>query len=78
VGEAVDTGLFVTVASAAGVFPWQVFLSLTVTNYIFKCAIEAIMTPVTYRIVRSLKRAENVDWYDRDTNFNPFALRAKG
>jgi hypothetical protein len=36
------------------------------------------MTPVTYRIVRSLKRAENVDWYDRDTNFNPFALRAKG
>jgi uncharacterized integral membrane protein (TIGR00697 family) len=78
VGEAVDTGLFVTVASAAGVFPWQIFLSLTVTNYIFKCAIEAIMTPVTYRIVRSLKRAENVDWYDRDTNFNPFALRAKG
>jgi hypothetical protein len=33
------------------------------------------MTPVTYRVVRALKRAEQVDWYDRGTNFNPFALR---
>jgi hypothetical protein len=46
-----------------------------VTNYLFKCAIEAAMTPVTYKVVAALKRAENEDFYDRETNFNPFAMK---
>jgi hypothetical protein len=33
-----------------------------------------VMTPATYRLVRSLKNAEQEDWYDRGTNFNPFAI----
>jgi uncharacterized integral membrane protein (TIGR00697 family) len=74
VGEAVDSALFITIASLTGVFPWSLFLTLVVTNYIFKVAIEAVMTPATYRVVRSLKNAEGEDWYDRGTNFNPFAL----
>lgn len=73
-GELVDTVMFVVVASLLGVFPWSLFLTLTVTNYLFKCAVEALMTPVTYLVVGSLKRAENEDYYDRDTNFNPFAV----
>ena len=28
------------------------------------------------KIVGALKRAENEDYYDRDTDFNPFTLRA--
>jgi uncharacterized integral membrane protein (TIGR00697 family) len=71
-GELVDTVMFVIVASAFGVFPWSLFLTLTVTNYLFKCGVEALMTPVTYSIVTALKRAESEDYYDRDTNFNPF------
>lgn len=78
VGEAVDTAVFITVASLTGVFPWTLFVTLLVTNYIFKVAIEAAMTPLTYRVVRFLKGAEGVDWYDRGTNFNPFALRRPG
>ncbi|HET9591276.1 MAG TPA: queuosine precursor transporter, partial [Anaerolineales bacterium] len=74
VGQLVDTVVFVVVASAFGVFPWSLFISLTVTNYLFKCAVEALMTPVTYAVVNSLKRAENEDYYDRGTNFNPFAV----
>jgi hypothetical protein len=31
---------------------------------------------VTYRIVGFLKRAENEDYYDRDTDFTPFSLSA--
>jgi hypothetical protein len=31
------------------------------------------MTPVTYLVVAFLKRAENEDYYDKDTNFNPFS-----
>ncbi|MEP0804125.1 MAG: queuosine precursor transporter [Chloroflexota bacterium] len=73
VGEFVDTFMFVAVASAFGVFPWSLFLALTVTNYLFKCAVEALMTPVTYGVVGFLKKAENEDYFDRGTNFNPFA-----
>src|SRR5690349_6488455 len=73
VGEFVDTVMFVAVASAFGVFPWSLFLTLTVTNYFFKCSVEALMTPVTYVLVNTLKKAENEDYYDRATNFNPFA-----
>ena len=74
VGEMVDTVMFVVVASAFGVFPWSLFLTLTLTNYLFKVAVEVLMTPVTYLIVRALKRAEGEDYYDRDTNFNPFVM----
>jgi uncharacterized integral membrane protein (TIGR00697 family) len=72
-GELVDTVMFVAVASAFGVFPWSLFLALTVTNYLFKCSVEALMTPVTYWIVGALKKVENEDYFDRETNFNPFA-----
>jgi len=73
VGELVDTAMFVVVASLFGVFPWTAFVSLTVTNYLFKCAVEALMTPVTYILVNNLKRVEHEDYYDRETKFNPFA-----
>ena len=58
VGELVDTVMFVVVASVFGVFPWSLFLALTVTNYLFKCGVEALMTPVTYGVVGFLKKAE--------------------
>jgi queuosine precursor transporter len=73
-GQLVDTVVFVVVASAFGVFPWSLFLILTLTNYIFKCAVEALMTPVTYVVVGALKRTEGEDYYDRNTNFNPFTV----
>lgn len=72
-GQLVDTVMFVVVASAFGVFPWSLFLALTVSNYVFKCGVEALMTPITYLVVSRLKRVENEDYFDRDTNFNPFA-----
>jgi uncharacterized integral membrane protein (TIGR00697 family) len=74
VGELVDSAMFVLVASAFGIFPWAAFLSITLTNYLFKCTVEALMTPVTYVVVNFLKRAENEDVYDRETKFNPFAV----
>jgi queuosine precursor transporter len=73
-GQLVDTLMFVVVASAFGVFPWSLFLTLTLTNYLFKCGVEVSMTPVTYITVNALKRVEGEDYYDRDTNFNPFGV----
>ena len=74
VGELVDSAVFVTVACLFGVFPWSLFASLTLTNYLFKCAVEVLMTPATYLAVNHLKRVENEDYFDRGTNFNPFVL----
>ena len=75
-GQGVDTVLFVLIATALGVFPWEIALSLIVANYIFKVGIEIVFTPVTYKAVSFLKSAEQEDYYDRDTNFNPFRLSA--
>jgi len=72
-GELVDSAVFIAVASLFGVFPWESFTSLVLTNYLFKCAVEALMTPVTYWIINRLKKAESEDFYDRGTDFNPFA-----
>ncbi len=74
VGEGVDTISFIFLATLFGVFPWILFWNLIVSNYIFKVLIEVVFTPVTYRCVSFLKRAENEDFYDRDTNFNPFLV----
>jgi uncharacterized integral membrane protein (TIGR00697 family) len=70
VGEAVDSLIFISVASIFGVFPWEIFWTLVVTNYIFKVSIEVLMTPATYWIVGKLKKAENEDYYDVKTRFN--------
>jgi len=74
IGELVDSLVFILVASIFSIFPWSLFTTLLVTNYLFKCSIEVIMTPVTYLLVNYLKRHENEDYYDLDTNFSPFQI----
>ncbi|HEY52004.1 MAG TPA: queuosine precursor transporter [Caldilineae bacterium] len=74
VGEGVDTVLFVLIATLLGVFPPAIALSLIVANYIFKVAIEIGFTPITYLAVGALKKGEGEDYFDRDTDFNPFHL----
>jgi len=63
-GEFLDTAIFVLIASAVGVFSWEIFWSLVLTNYILKCGIEAIVTPFTYWVSGFLKQKEGVDVYD--------------
>jgi uncharacterized integral membrane protein (TIGR00697 family) len=74
IGELVDTVLFVTIASLFNVFPWSLFVTLSLTNYLFKCTVEILMTPFTYATVAALKNIEKEDYYDRKTNFNPFSI----
>ena len=73
VGEGVDTLLFVFIAFL-GVLSTTTLLAVVVSNYVFKCALEAVLTPITYRIVNGLKKAEHEDYYDYDTDFNPFGM----
>lgn len=71
VGELVDTALFVAIASLTNVFPWELFWTLTITNYLFKVFVEVAMTPVTYWVINKLKKAENLDTYSDLKDLNP-------
>ena len=74
VGQLADSGLFIAIAFA-GIVPVTALGRLIVTQWLFKCAYEAAATPLTYVVVGFLKRWEKEDHYDRDTNFNPLAIR---
>ena len=73
VGEAVDSAIFYPLAFL-GTWTTDQVVTVMITNYILKCAWEAIVTPFTYLIVNFLKKAEHEDYFDRDTNFTPFSI----
>lgn len=74
VGQGVDTLIFYPLAFA-GVWPPALIATVMATNYALKVGWEALLTPVTYRIVGFLKRAEGVDVFDKETDFTPFSVR---
>ncbi|NRA31346.1 MAG: queuosine precursor transporter [Parvularculaceae bacterium] len=63
VGQAVDSLLFYPLAFY-GIWDNKLILTVLVTNYALKVLWEAVLTPVTYRVVGALKKAEGVDVYD--------------
>jgi uncharacterized integral membrane protein (TIGR00697 family) len=73
IGEGIDTLLFVPIAFM-GTMPGYVLIELIISNYIFKCGIESLVTPFTYQVINFLKKAENEDYYDYGTDFNPFKI----
>ena len=73
-GEAVDSMIFYPLAFMF-VWSWSQIVQVMIANYLLKCAWEMINTPVVYKVVGFLKRAENEDYFDRDTDFNPFTLK---
>jgi|SRR5687767_10934017 uncharacterized integral membrane protein (TIGR00697 family) len=72
-GEALDSLIFYPLAFY-GTWSNEQLVSVMVGNYFLKVLWEVVATPITYLIVGFLKRAENEDFYDRDTDFNPFSL----
>lgn len=72
VGQAVDTTIVIVFIFWGQ--PIDVMFRLIVSGYWFKVAYEVIATPLTYWVVNFLKREEAQDFFDRRTDFNPFAL----
>ena len=72
VGELLDSLTFVFVASLSGVFGWELFVSIVLTNYLFKISVEVIVFPFTFLAVRKLKEAESLDTYDAGVKFRFF------
>jgi len=73
VGEGVDSLIFYPLAFW-GIWATPLVLQVMLSNYLLKVLWEAVNTPLTYRIVNFLKRAENEDYFDRHTRFTPFTL----
>lgn len=71
VGEGVDTVLFLIIAFL-GVLPPDLLIEVLLSNFVFKVGVEILFTPVTYRVVNWLKKAEQEDYFDHATRFNPF------
>lgn len=75
-GEGVDSMLFYPLAFyGAGIIPDELLPKLMLSQFVVKVAVEVVFTPVTYSVVGWLKRVEHEDYYDRHTNFTPFALK---
>jgi uncharacterized integral membrane protein (TIGR00697 family) len=73
VGEIADSLVFYPLAFY-GVMTNEQLVSVLIGNYFIKVLWEVLATPFTYKIVNFLKRAEHEDFYDKETNFNPFTL----
>jgi hypothetical protein len=49
---------------------------IMLAQFVTKVGVEIAFTPLTYKIVNVLKRAEGEDYYDRETNFSPFSIKS--
>ncbi len=73
-GELVDSSLFYMLAFYA-IWPTEQVVKVAIVQYILKTSWEILAVPVTYKIVAFLKQKENEDYFDHETNFNPFKLK---
>lgn len=75
VGQGVDSLIFYPIAFI-GIWETSQVFQVLLTNYLLKVTWEALLTPVTYRVVGWLKKAEGVDVYDAETDFTPFSIKS--
>ena len=72
IGEGADSAIFISIAFW-GILPGNALVTTILSQWLFKVAYETAATPLTYLVVNFLKKKENEDYFDRDTNFNPVA-----
>ncbi len=76
VGQGVNTILFYLIA-LYNLIPTNLLVQSILSGWFLKVVIETLMTPVTYYVVNKLKKAENEDYFDKNTNFNPLIINLK-
>jgi uncharacterized integral membrane protein (TIGR00697 family) len=73
VGQFVNTLVFYVIGLYR-IIPVNLLFEAVLAGWLLKTGVEVVFTPVTYYVVGFLKRAENEDYYDHDTNFNPLIV----
>lgn len=71
--QVAETNCFYIIA-LYNVIPTGLLLKSIISAWFLKVMIETVMTPVTYLVVNRLKKAENEDSFDTNTNFNPLII----
>lgn len=72
VGQGADSAIFIMIAFY-GIFPLNAIGVSILSQWGFKVAYEAAATPLTYLVVNKLKKLEQLDHFDRQTDFSPWA-----
>jgi uncharacterized PurR-regulated membrane protein YhhQ (DUF165 family) len=72
VAQVADTGIFVGILALGGLVAPGDVLPIILGEWLSKVSYETLATPITYRIINWLKRAEDEDYYDRGTDFAPW------
>lgn len=75
VGEGANTILFYTIALYS-ILPNNLLITSILSGWLLKTIVEVVLTPVTYYVVAKLKKAENEDYYDTNTDFNPLIIKS--
>jgi len=73
IGQCVDTGVFIAIAFG-GTMEFKTLIGIFLYAWLFKVIWEILALPISIPLVRRLKRIENEDYYDNDTDFNPFKM----
>jgi len=73
IGEGIETGLFIPLAFC-GTMPNSELFRLAVFYYTFKVSYALCAMPFLNYLVKCLKGREQIDIYDKETNFNPFSF----
>lgn len=58
VGELADTVIFCLIATTIGPIPFELFWNYLIVGYLFKCSVELLILPITYRVIGYIKRRE--------------------
>ena len=74
IGQGANTIIFYLIG-LYGLMPDNILVISILSGWFLKVMVEVIFTPLTYFVVRKLKEVENEDYYDDNTNFNPFILK---
>ncbi|MBV7256363.1 queuosine precursor transporter [Pacificimonas sp. WHA3] len=74
VGQGIDSLVFYPVAFF-GIWETELIIMVMITNYVLKVVWEALLTPLTYAVVRRMKDREGVDIFDENTDFTPFRTK---
>lgn len=74
IGQLLDSLIFTTIAFI-GIISLHHVIVLSIATYVCKIIYQVLLTPGIYILVGFLKKHEDLDVFDRHTNFNPFNFK---
>jgi len=75
IGQVFDTLTFMFIAFSF--LPSDIFWQMVLVQYLFKVLYEIAVTPLTYLVIRKIKKVEQLDTIDYGVKYNPFSLKVK-